>query len=279
MEISLSFNLSSMTEREILSKAELRLCESRYVARAITSYNLRFSIEHGEDDLSQMSYRVTSWQNTEDGCFILDITPALKALITPGYSTAMVTIRVKPRTDRRRSQRSIPKFDKDAPNKPMLVLYTRDQTFFEDFFTESIKKTTDLDRIHGAANKRQRRSAKLSAKLGFAGSFDKKLDKECRLQDFTVDFDTIGWGEWILHPKYYNANKCSGKCVSPVSPRLNPTNHAILQSLMRYNVKDSVARPCCVPTKLHPISMLYLEKDEIVVRHHEGMVAHQCGCR
>ncbi|ELT90528.1 hypothetical protein CAPTEDRAFT_110325 [Capitella teleta] len=108
---------------------------------------------------------------------------------------------------------------------------------------------------------------------------EKNQRESCQIKDLIVDFKVIGWSEWIVYPLSFNAYQCDGKCPLPVVQDYDPTNHAVLQSLMRIYDRDSTTRPCCVPTKLKPLSMLYYEKDMIVVRHHEDMVVDRCGCR
>lgn len=51
----------------------------------------------------------------------------------------------------------------------------------------------------------------------------------CRRVDMWVDFDHIGWDEWIVHPKRYNAYRCEGECPIPLDESFNPTNHAYMQ--------------------------------------------------
>lgn len=51
----------------------------------------------------------------------------------------------------------------------------------------------------------------------------------CRRVDMWVDFDHIGWNEWIVHPKRYNAYRCEGECPSPLDESFSPTNHAYMQ--------------------------------------------------
>ena len=103
--------------------------------------------------------------------------------------------------------------------------------------------------------------------------------EKCQMYDFEVDFDFIGWGQWIIHPKHFNSRFCYGECPSPVDTKYKPTNHAMLQTLMRQKRPRLAPPTCCVPIKLRPLSMLYFEYDEIVVRHHENMIADECGCR
>lgn len=51
----------------------------------------------------------------------------------------------------------------------------------------------------------------------------------CRKVDMWVDFDHIGWDEWIIHPKRYNAYRCEGECPTPLDESFHPTNHAYMQ--------------------------------------------------
>uniref|UniRef100_A0A673Y9S9 Nodal-related 2 n=1 Tax=Salmo trutta TaxID=8032 RepID=A0A673Y9S9_SALTR len=100
----------------------------------------------------------------------------------------------------------------------------------------------------------------------------------CRRVDMHVDFNQIGWGSWIVFPKKYNAYRCEGICPSPLGEDLNPTNHAYMQSLLKHYHPERVPSVCCAPTKMSPLSMLYYENGEMLLRHHEDMVVDECGC-
>ncbi|XP_037319770.2 nodal-related 2 [Pungitius pungitius] len=101
----------------------------------------------------------------------------------------------------------------------------------------------------------------------------------CRRVEMHVDFNQIGWGSWIVFPKRYNAYRCEGSCPGPLGENLNPTNHAYMQSLLKHFHADRVAAPCCAPTKMSPLSMLYYENSEMLLRHHENMIVDECGCQ
>ncbi|KAI3361420.1 hypothetical protein L3Q82_013585 [Scortum barcoo] len=66
-----------------------------------------------------------------------------------------------------------------------------------------------------------------------------------------------------------------------VAPHLEPTNHAIIQTLMNSMDPNSTPPSCCVPTKLSPISiLLYIDSgNNVVYKQYEDMVVEQCGCR
>ncbi|XP_034025407.1 bone morphogenetic protein 10 [Thalassophryne amazonica] len=103
----------------------------------------------------------------------------------------------------------------------------------------------------------------------------------CRKQSLFVEFKDIGWDSWILAPNGYDAFECSGICSFPLTKHVTPTKHAIVQTLVNIHNPQKVARACCVPTKLDPISLLYLDDMGIVTYKYkyEGMVVAECGCR
>uniref|UniRef100_A0A3B4ZW56 Bone morphogenetic protein 10 n=1 Tax=Stegastes partitus TaxID=144197 RepID=A0A3B4ZW56_9TELE len=103
----------------------------------------------------------------------------------------------------------------------------------------------------------------------------------CKKQSLYVEFKDIGWDSWILAPTGYDAFECSGTCSFPLTKHVTPTKHAIVQTLVNINSPQKAARACCVPTKLDPISLLYLDDTGVVTYKYkfEGMVVAECGCR
>lgn len=103
----------------------------------------------------------------------------------------------------------------------------------------------------------------------------------CKKQSLYVEFKDIGWDSWILAPSGYDAYECTGICSFPLTKHVTPTKHAIVQTLININSPQKAARACCVPTKLDPISLLYLDDTGVVTYKYkfEGMVVAECGCR
>lgn len=103
----------------------------------------------------------------------------------------------------------------------------------------------------------------------------------CKKQSLYVEFKDIGWDSWILAPTGYDAFECSGICSFPLTKHVTPTKHAIVQTLVNINSPQKAARACCVPTKLDPISLLYMDDTGVVTYKYkfEGMVVAECGCR
>ncbi len=76
------------------------------------------------------------------------------------------------------------------------------------------------------------------------------------------------------------AYECSGRCPHPLNHG-SPTKHAIIQTIVHTHWPERVARACCVPVKLDPISILYVDDQGVVTYEYkyEGMVVAECGCR
>ncbi|CAI5452750.1 unnamed protein product [Caenorhabditis angaria] len=102
----------------------------------------------------------------------------------------------------------------------------------------------------------------------------------CRKTELYVDFDELGWQDWIMAPKGYDAFQCQGSCPSVMPASLNASNHAIIQALLHSLNPEEVPPPCCVPTETSPLSILYMDTDNvIVIKEYADMRVESCGCR
>jgi bone morphogenetic protein 2/4 len=108
----------------------------------------------------------------------------------------------------------------------------------------------------------------------------RKRDGRCRRSPLYVDFGEVGWNDWIVAPAGYQAYYCAGECPYYMPDYLNASNHAVVQALV-HSVNPTLApKPCCVPTEMRPISMLYVDGDDkVVIKNYQDMVVEACGCR
>ncbi|XP_006822501.1 nodal homolog [Saccoglossus kowalevskii] len=139
--------------------------------------------------------------------------------------------------------------------------------------------TTRNRRAAGDARRRKKKDRKKGTRGSKTNEATDVYQHPCERVELIVDFDKIGWGSWIIFPKKFDAYQCVGSCPGPVDGEHNPNNHAIIQNMVHTSNPDRVPLPCCVPTKLSSLSMLYYERGNIVVKEHEGMVIQECGCR
>ena len=85
--------------------------------------------------------------------------------------------------------------------------------------------------------------------------------------------------DWIIAPNGYEAFYCSGECNFPLNAHMNATNHAIVQTLVHLMNPSQVPKPCCAPTKLTSISVLYfLDDSNVILKKYKNMVVKSCGC-
>ncbi|KAK5850492.1 hypothetical protein PBY51_001370 [Eleginops maclovinus] len=123
-------------------------------------------------------------------------------------------------------------------------------------------------------------------------SFDERTMKKARRRQWSeprvcsrrylrVDFADIGWSEWVLAPKSFDAYYCAGACGFPIPKVVRPSNHATIQSIVRaVGIVPGVPEPCCVPEKMSPLSVLFLDTNRnMVLKVYPGMSVDTCACR
>ncbi|KAM4675949.1 bone morphogenetic protein 7-like [Discoglossus pictus] len=101
----------------------------------------------------------------------------------------------------------------------------------------------------------------------------------CKKHELYVSFRDLGWQDWILAPEGYAAYYCEGECAFPLNSYMNASNHAIVQTLVHFINPDAAPKPCCAPTELHAISVLYFDdSSNVVLKKYKNMVVRTCGC-
>lgn len=103
---------------------------------------------------------------------------------------------------------------------------------------------------------------------------DGSAETRCCKYDFEIDFRAMGW-TWIINPKVYRSYYCAGEC--PVL-FLQSNQHKMLAMRSNGELPKTTA-PCCAPTKMSPMSMLYFDSEQnIIYSDVPDMVVKRCGC-
>ncbi|EZA49954.1 hypothetical protein DMN91_011432 [Ooceraea biroi] len=106
--------------------------------------------------------------------------------------------------------------------------------------------------------------------------------KECCRDELYINFQDIGWSDWILHPSGYHAYFCRGSCSTAASLTNSGSHYNnVIRKLL---TKDMVQRknqivPCCSPTQLAPLQLLYIDSNNTITQKTlPNMVVEACGC-
>ncbi|XP_077404226.1 growth/differentiation factor 6-B [Vanacampus margaritifer] len=158
--------------------------------------------------------------------------------------------------------------------KAILVVFTRSKRR-QTLFAERRELPA---RGRGFKPGRSRRTAAPGSRHG--KRHGRKSRSRCGKKTLRVNFREMGWDDWIIAPLDYEAFHCEGACDFPLRSHLEPTNHAIIQTLMNSMNPGNMPPSCCAPAKLSPISILYIDSgNNVVYKQYEDMVVEACGCR
>ncbi len=198
----------------------------------------------------------------DEGWYTFDVTPAVERWLRRGVKNKILILeRGKLKVSYKNTHASI--LPEGVFSDVYLVVYSEDARHRQT----RIKRSSNHRNSMRKYNKKPRHRRK--------GRW-----RNCKRHPLTVDFTEVGWNDWIVAPPAYNAHFCYGECPFPIADHLNATNHAIVQNLVHSVNPSAALKPCCVPTELSPISMLYLDEyDKVVLKNYENMVVEGCGCR
>ncbi|KAM5171821.1 nodal homolog [Mantella aurantiaca] len=175
-----------------------------------------------------------------------------------------------------------------SAERVVLVVFAKDKTYDSISGSPSLIKTVESSKYVAlekssrvSAIRRHRRNRNENHHILINNVPPRPVEHNkplCQRVEMVVDFGEIGWGDWIVYPKKYNAYRCEGACPIPLNETFKPTNHAYMKSVVKLYQPEKVECPSCIPVRMSPLSMLYYEGTDIVLRHHEEMIVEECGC-
>nr|XP_046240565.1 bone morphogenetic protein 7-like [Scatophagus argus] len=159
------------------------------------------------------------------------------------------------------------------------------QPFMVAFFRANEVRFRSIRSAHGHKGRHYNRSkpqrtVQDALRAVEAAADNPGISKEgCKKHELYVSFRDLGWQDWIIAPEGYAAYYCEGECAFPLNSYMNATNHAIVQTLVHFINPDTVPKPCCAPTQLHGISVLYFDdSSNVILKKYRNMVVRACGC-
>ncbi|KAG8510138.1 Bone morphogenetic protein 10 [Galemys pyrenaicus] len=297
----LLFNVSIPHHEEVIM-AELRLYTLvqrdrmifEGVDRKITIFEVLESKEDNEGERSMLALVSGEIYGTNSEWETFDVTDAIRRWQKSGSSNHQLEVHIESRREENddigRGQLEI---DTSAENKhvPLLVVFSDDQSSEKERKEElnemiSHEQLLELDNLGlDGFSSGPGEEALLQMRSNIIYDSTARIRRNakgnyCKRTPLYIDFKEIGWDSWIIAPPGYEAYECRGVCNYPLAEHLTPTKHAIIQALVHLKNSQKASKACCVPTKLEPISILYLDKGVVTYKFkYEGMAVSECGCR
>ncbi|KAI1892814.1 hypothetical protein AGOR_G00137390 [Albula goreensis] len=273
------FDLSRIPEGEAVTAAEFRIYKD-FVHERFDNETFRISVyqvleEHSdrESDLFLLDSRVI-WA-AEEGWLVFDITATSNHwVLNPGRNLGL--------------QLALESVDGQSVNPRVAGLIGRSGPQNKQPFMVAFFKATEVHirSIRSAGNKARNPNRSKGSKgqdtlrvTNIAENSSSDQKQACKKHELYVSFRDLGWQDWIIAPEGYAAYYCEGECAFPLNSYMNATNHAIVQTLVHFINPETVPKPCCAPTQLHAISVLYFDdSSNVILKKYRNMVVRACGC-
>ncbi|CAH0557682.1 unnamed protein product [Brassicogethes aeneus] len=265
------FNVTEVPIAEDVVGAELKIYQNEKLSKkhpdtqyTITVYQL-INTDNGERELEYISAVNTS--ATFNGWLGLNLTECLASWVAFPESNKGIYLSVHP-VDK-------PGHEIRPEDIGLVTIKGEDET--QPFMVVFLKATN-----HVKARKRSIRE--ISSPRKFMDNFYLPRDepdsrRACQIMTLYISFKDLQWADWIIAPDGYAAYYCEGECKFPLNAHMNATNHAIVQTLLHLNSPQKFPKPCCAPTKLGNISVLYfLDDKNVILKKYKKMVVKSCGC-
>ncbi|XP_061660787.1 bone morphogenetic protein 6 isoform X2 [Syngnathoides biaculeatus] len=273
------FNLSQIPEGEAVTAAEFRLYKE-CVSRAFCNDTFLLKVhqvvkEHPDREADLFLLESRRLWAMEEGWLEFDITATSNLwVMSPVHNLGL--------------QVSVETSNGQSISLKDLGLVGRDGALEKQPFMVAFFKVSEVhirsSRSTGGKRRQQNRNrsthtqepSRGPSQADYNGSDQKTA---CRRHELYVSFRELGWQDWIIAPEGYAANFCDGECSFPLNAHMNATNHAIVQTLVHLMNPENVPKPCCAPTKLHAISVLYFDDNSnVILKKYKNMVVRACGC-
>ncbi|XP_040197653.1 nodal homolog 2-A-like [Rana temporaria] len=167
---------------------------------------------------------------------------------------------------------------KRSTNQAIIVFFSKDRPLSKPESPGLIKKLSESSpKMAGFQRQRQNRNRQIITPFITHDMPEEEQGPSCRKVDMMVDFKELGWDDWVVYPKKYNAYRCEGSCHTPLKGPATTTIYNYVKSFINLKEGEKVECSSCVPVKMQPLYMLSHEDFNLVLRHHDDMIIEECG--
>ncbi|XP_028261992.1 bone morphogenetic protein 7-like [Parambassis ranga] len=275
------FDLSRIPEGEAITAAEFRIYkdfiqeQNENETFTVSVYQVLQEPTNSEVELLLLDKREV-WAS-EEGWLIFDLTTTSNLWLTNPEQNLGLHLVIDDSHGRRRNTQLAGLVTGSGPQDK--------QVFVVVFFKANEVRFRSIRSAHGHKGRQSNRSkpqrtVQDALKAVEAATDNLGFSKEgCKKHELYVSFRDLGWQDWIIAPEGYAAYYCDGECAFPLNSYMNATNHAIVQTLVHFINPGTVPKPCCAPTQLHGISVLYFDdSSNVILKKYRNMVVRACGC-
>uniref|UniRef100_A0A3B4VRM0 Bone morphogenetic protein 5 n=1 Tax=Seriola dumerili TaxID=41447 RepID=A0A3B4VRM0_SERDU len=262
------FDLTQIPDGEAVTAAEFRIYKDRSHAR-YDNITLKVSIyqvikEYQNKDAETFLLDSKKVQASDGGWLVFDITATSNHWVMNPQQNLGLQLCVETVDGRSINIKSAGIIGRNGPQSK--------QPFLVAFFKAS---GVLLRSVRAAGGKKKNHNRNKSTNQ----TKEVEQKQACKKHELYVSFRDLGWQDWIIAPEGYAAFYCDGECSFPLNAHMNATNHAIVQTLVHLMFPDNVPKPCCAPTKLNAISVLYFDdSSNVILKKYRNMVVRSCGC-
>ncbi|RMC16124.1 hypothetical protein DUI87_08334 [Hirundo rustica rustica] len=280
------FNLSQIPEGEAVTAAEFRIYKDCVVGSfknqtfLISIYQVLQEHQNRASDLFLLDTRAV-WAS-EEGWLEFDVTATSNMWVMNPQHNMGLQLSVVTRDGFSVNPREAGLVGRDGPydKQPFMVAFFK----VSEVHLRTTRSATSRRRQQSRNRSTQTQDVSRVSSVTDYNSSD--LKTACRKHELYVSFQDLGWQlsveprsvcfpkkDWIIAPKGYAANYCDGECSFPLNAHMNATNHAIVQTLVHLMNPDYVPKPCCAPTKLNAISVLYFDDNSnVILKKYRNMI-------
>uniref|UniRef100_A0A3B4VPU1 Bone morphogenetic protein 5 n=1 Tax=Seriola dumerili TaxID=41447 RepID=A0A3B4VPU1_SERDU len=266
------FDLTQIPDGEAVTAAEFRIYKDRSHAR----YD-NITLKQTSSCLDAETFLLDSKkvQASDGGWLVFDITATSNHWVMNPQQNLGLQLCVETVDGRSINIKSAGIIGRNGPQskQPFLVAFFK----ASGVLLRSVRAAGGKKKNHNRNKSTNQQESSRAPKTGDYNTSEQK--QACKKHELYVSFRDLGWQDWIIAPEGYAAFYCDGECSFPLNAHMNATNHAIVQTLVHLMFPDNVPKPCCAPTKLNAISVLYFDdSSNVILKKYRNMVVRSCGC-